>query len=470
MKIDKEQKFILVLFILSLVARLAIAPIYVDPPSHPHDFVHYLDAARTLLQGKNPYVDYSPEVGPSPYGPLFNVLMATWIGIFGENYTLLKFPSILVDALSVVFVFYIVRNLMNAEAAKYASVVYSFSYVAIASSALEGDDDNFFIIFLLISLWYVIKSKPNLRFSAIFLGISAGFKFIPLVLFLPPVIYYILQKKGIRDVLMYVSIFAASFSIINLPFFITAGSKIFYPYSLGASIPMLGLSIPAILNMLLNYFTLEDWTQTLNVQNPFLDRLGTPITIVVFLLAGLYALKYKIENKEKELVRNIVLLTIATFLFARATYEIIWIVPFAIILFSVKYEEKFKISTHEISGIILVFLSLIIFSYIYRWRIEYSMLQRLLLTISLFMSFFGTYLTFIKSKFKLSWSFAVFSYAAYRTIHADLLMLLSTAIPMFRDYRMAWGAYAFGVAILFVCSMLFLFYEIHYKISKTEKI
>lgn len=470
MKINNEKKFILVLFILSLVVKLGIAPIYVDPPDYPHDFPRYLDSARTLLQGKNPYVDYSPEMGPSNYGPLYIVLMASWIGIFGEDYTLLKFPSILVDTLSVILIFYIVKNLVNSEAAKYASVAYLFSWVSLYFSAIEGDDDIFWLFFLLISLWYVIKSKPNLHFSAIFLGISIGFKFMPLVLFLPLVIYYILQRKGIRDVLIYVSILAATLGIINLPFFITAGSKILHPYILGASLPMFGLSIPNILNMLINYLTLDDWTQTLVYQNPFLDKLAFPMILLAYLLVGLYVLKYKMENKERELVRNICLFTVATFLFARAAYDVIWIVPFAIILFAYKYKEKFRISNHEIYGIILVLLSLIIYSYIYRWRIEYSMLQRLLMIIGLFMSFFGTYLTLIKSEFRLSWSFAVFSSAAYYTMQADLLRLLAPVIPLFRDYRIAWGAYAFGVTIIFVCSMLFLFYEIHYKISKTERV
>lgn len=472
MKINEEQKFILVLFILSLVVRLAIAPIYVHPPAVPMDFPRYLDSANTLLKGQNLYVDYSPEVGmPSVYGPLYSVLMATWIGLFGDDYTLFKVPVIIFDTLSIVVVFYIVKNIINLDAAKYASILYAVSYVALASSAVEGNDDHVYLFFSLLAIWYLVKSSPNLKLSAIFMGIAISIKLLPLIIYLLPITYYIYQKNGTKAVFKYMSLSIITLAVVYLPFYLKVGLNVLYPYKTyvlnDALIIPQGNSILLWLNMLFNYFTLDDWTQTLSVGNPFVMKLALPFILFGIFFAIFYMLKFRIQNKKYELLRNIFLIFFVITLFAKTGDESIFIgiIPSVVFLFALEYSGKFRMSRTDITGIILVLASIVIYSDIYRWRIDYSSGQKLFLALAILFSFAGTYLTLIKSEFKFSWSLIILSFATFRTIHADLLMLLGPVIPMFNDYRMAWGAYQFGLPIIFAIPMVLLFYKIHKKIS-----
>jgi hypothetical protein len=468
MKINEGQKFILVLFILSLVVRLGIAPIYVDPPETPHDFKRYLDSAKTVLQGKILYVDYSPDAGgPSLYGPLYSVLNAAWIGIFSDDYTLFKFPSILLDVLSIVLIFYIVKSIANLDAAKYASVLYAFSYVALASSAVEGNDDHGYVFFSLVAILYLVKSSPNLTLSAIFMGVAISFKLLPLIIFALPIIFYVYQKNGTKAVFKYALLSMVTLAAIYMPFYLKAGLNVLYPYIMGAKAGFFGESPLAGLNWLVNYFTLADWTQTLEIQNPIVEKLALPFMLFGLFFALFYMLKFRIQNKEYELFRNFFLFTFVVFIFGKIMYDSIFIgiVPTAVILFTVKTSGNFRTSRSEIAGVILVLIGILIHSYIYRERIDYSSGQRLLLALGILFSFAGTYLTMIENEFKFSWSLAVLSFAAFGTMHADFLLLIGPVIPLFRDYRMAWGTYAFGMPIIFTISMILLFYKVHEKIS-----
>lgn len=461
MKINKEQKFILVLFILSLVVRLVIAPVYIDPPDIPHDFQYYIDSART---GTTIY-------GPL-YGPLFDIGMAGWIGLFGEDYTLLKFPSILLDVLSLVLIFYIVKSIANLNAAMCASILYAFSYVALASSAIEGNDDHWYVFFSLIAIWFLVKSLPNLTLSAVFMGVAISIKILPLIYFFLPIIFYMYQKNSMKAAFKYALLSISVVVIINVVFYLKAGLNVLYPYKLSISLVPFGQSILAGLNILLNFFTLLDWTKTFEIQNPVVEKLTLPFMFFGLFFALFYMLKFRIPNKEAELFRNFFLFTFIVFVFAKIMYESIFIgiVPTAVILFAVKTSDKFRMSRTGIAGVILVVISLLIYSFIYRWRIDYSLEQRSLLALGVLFSFAGTYLTMIESEYKFSWSLAVLSFAAYRTMHADLLLLLGHVIPLFRDYRMAWGAYAFGMVIIFIISMILLFDKVHEKISKQRAV
>lgn len=462
---NKEQKFILVLFILSLVVRLLIAPIYVDPPEIPHDFEHYIDYAKTKVNGTIFEVNYLSESGPSPYGPLFAIFLGTWTEIFGYDYTLMKYPFMLLDVFSIILVYYIVKNLSTPDAAKYASILYAFSYVAISSSALEGNDDFLYLFFSLAAIFCLIKSKPNLNLSAIFIGAAMSIKLLPFVYFFLPIQYYLYQKNGVKTVLRYALTSILTVLVVYIPFYKSAGLNVLNTFTSPQTFYLSGQSLLAGLNILLNFLTLEDWTKTLIVENPIATKLALPFMLFGFAFAVAYIIKFKIENKEVELIRNSFIFIVISFVFGRYMSESIFIgiVPVVVILFAQKYQDPFKISKTEILGIILIIISILIYAYIYRWRVDYSSLDRYMLMIGLILSFIGTYAALIKSDFKYSWSFAVLSFAFYRTVHADLLLLLGNVIPLFQDYRIAWGAWTFGEPIIFIFSMTLLLKKIHEK-------
>src|SRR3989338_7924305 len=99
----EEKKFILCLVILAIVARLALAPLYVSLPGEaysiiPHDFPKYMATAQSVLNGTLYITDtHIGHNSASPYGPLLALSWAGWLKTFGQDYTLFKIPSIIYD-------------------------------------------------------------------------------------------------------------------------------------------------------------------------------------------------------------------------------------------------------------------------------------------------------------------------------------------------------------------------------------
>ncbi len=477
-KINNEQKFVILLFFLSLIIRLVIAPFHVSL-TLPIDFHHYIDAGRTLLEGKTLYVDYSDKWGPPNKGPLFAVIIAIWIGIFGEDFGLLKTPAILFDSLTVVLIFYIVKEIVNVNAAKYASIFYSFSYVALLSSAVVGNNDNYYLFFMVLSLYLLIRSKPSFKLSAVSLGIGAGIGIQPMLIGLPLISYYIYQKEGFRRVLTYCTIFAATFAIILLPFVMKSGLYPFY-HNYFYIPAIFGTTLQAFIRYISSYFIYGpynspgDYVPVIRGENALIETISFPLIASGYILTFLYILKFKILDKKLELVRNIFLLTLAIFVFGRAmdvTYFIM-IIPFAIIIIvSLSKNHDFTFSAAEVTGIILSVLSIYIYAYIYRWEKlpRYTDLELLLLLFSIFIAAIGTYLTMIKFEFVKTWSFVIFANAIVANQHTRFLYLLGPIIPQFQDRMLTWGIFYIFSIVLFLAAMVLLFINMHRFIKTTSK-
>lgn len=210
--------------------RIFLGWLHVEYPNIPHDFYVYIRGAKTLLLGNPLYGIVFEETGlPYMYGPLTAVIFAVWIWIFGENYILLKFPSIIFDCLTIILIFYTIKELTNNERiAKLGSIFYSFSYMSVLNSGVLGQNDLFFIFFIVFSLYLLIKDRYIL--AGISLGIGIGFLIIPLLIF-PASVYYIYKRFNLISAFKYIALVGIIFFIILTIFYINSGTKAFYPYS-----------------------------------------------------------------------------------------------------------------------------------------------------------------------------------------------------------------------------------------------
>lgn len=481
MKINSEQKFLITLISLSFFVRIVLAPLYVNPPHIPHDFFAYLGAGNTILTGGTLYVDLVTSL-PSQYGPLFAVTMASWIAVFGESYTLLKVPSVIFDLFTILLIYHIVKDLKGVDTAKYVSIFYSFSYIALWSSGAMGNDDSMFMVFMILALYFILKNAnnvSNILFSAISLGLAVGYKLIPIIM-LPPVIYYLYQcqSKKYQNILLYIVTIIATLFIILLPFYLKAGLNVLFPYiQMGIVMTVDGMSLLHLIKMFSYYLIYRAEIPYITYQFP--DWIATPFTLIGFTLVSLYILKFRLKDKKQELIRNIFLFIFAGLVFSKFFYApyILWLLPFVLIITSYVDSkallEKFSLSLYEVVGIVLVIFCTIVHAALYRWFIDYSALERFLILTGTLIAPLGTYLTLIKTDIKVSWSLVMFAAVAFSKINTRVLFLFSSIIPSLGIGRLAWGYEYFGEIILMLIAMFFLFVKVHNitfnSIARSEK-
>lgn len=466
---NSDLKFLIVVLISSLIARITLAILYLAPPDIPHDFYAYVGAGKTILNHGILYVD-TYDGYPSKYGPLFALTMATFIGLFGENYLVIKSASIFFDLLSIIMLFYLVKSLKNNKIAKYVCVIYAFSYVTVWSSGAEGYNNSMFIFFMLLSLYFLVKNNPNLTLSSILLGISLGYKLTPIVL-LPPVLYYIYKtSSSVKIPLNYFLKFGITFSTILFPFYLMAGLNVFIPYNVGKSMPVDGMSILNFIKMLSYYFIFGS-NKPYNTYI-FPEWIAVPFSIIGFSLALIYIFKYRIENHKLELIRNIFVMIFAGLIFSKTFYGpyILWLLPFVLIIavYSINFSKyDFSLSILEIFGIVIIIISAIIHAYLYRWLIDYSDLERALILFGIIAVPIGTYSLLMRTELKLSWSLVSLAAVLFDKMYALVLLLFGSIIPQLQVPRLAWGYIYFVSIVLMFISMFLLFRKIHILTQKS---
>ncbi|MDI6786633.1 MAG: hypothetical protein QMD92_07985 [bacterium] len=105
---SSERNFIIFILLTTFTIKIIFAYIFIMYPDIPHDFYAYIGGGNILLEGKPLY--QTPIIGNEKiflYGPLLATLFAGWMKIFGTNYFLLKFPSIIFSSLTIIVFFYL---------------------------------------------------------------------------------------------------------------------------------------------------------------------------------------------------------------------------------------------------------------------------------------------------------------------------------------------------------------------------
>lgn len=477
MKDFNENRFLIILLLCSLAVRLLIAPLYLASPGVPSDFYAYANAGEAVINGTL-YVNLSPTTDirnfntyMGPYGPLLGTIFAPILLFSGRDYLLMKIPSILFDMLNVLLIYLIAKNLKGTTFAAYASIFYSFSYLVLFNSAAEGQNDNFELFWVLLAVYFIIRPEPFYVLSAISLGIAGGFVFIPFITLLP-IVYYLYQTNKFHEIPRYLLALFATFTLILLPFYMRAGLNVLYPY-LGPWIQILnwppathgtdGMSIPHLIKML-SYFFIFGSDKPYNTYQ-FPEYVATVSILVGLAFAFWYIRRFGMKDKKLEFIRNIFVLFFVGLVFFREYYFLhsLWVFSTMLILSNLRVPQKASFSMHryEFSGILLVISGTLLHASIYKWLIDYTFNERILLLLGIIIVSLGTYLTFIKSSIRNSWTLIMLIGVSFNIMDARLLVLLGNYIPLLQLSRYAWGIYYFGTIILMIPAMFLLLKQIH---------
>jgi len=126
----------------------------------------YLDHAGDLLSGARFHIDFNGILYFGYYG-----LLAVFLAIF-KSETVFVLLQVLVNALSVIFVYKISEMLLNKRTAVIASLIYALTYELIYWSAFLLTD-SLFVSVLLMTVYFLLKSFNTKRKADIFI-FSAG--------------------------------------------------------------------------------------------------------------------------------------------------------------------------------------------------------------------------------------------------------------------------------------------------------
>lgn len=473
--IKNEYNFMIAIFLVSFLIRLLISPIHISPPDIPHDFYAYINAGEAVIRGDlyvNLTNDKLSNEFPGPYGPLLGITYAPLLMLFGKNFFILKFPSIFFDSLNVILIYYIVKNLRGVSSARYAAILYSFSFLALLSSSVIGNNDNFELFWALLAIFLLTKNTPNITLSAISLGISISYVFVPIFI-LFPILYYFYQIKDIKNSLRYVFTTSLTMFAIILPFYMKAGLNVLYPY-IGTRLqlqnwppPLVGLdgmTIPHLIKMLGYYFIY-------GTDKPYNTYIFPGIISTISLLFGLmlfaiYLIKFKLEDKKIEFIRNTFLIFFVGLVFYAAYnyFQFIWAFPLLLILITYHPtygNNKLELNLQELIGFTLVIVGLFVYAAIYREFIMYTPVERILLVLAIIPVTVGTYMSFSRTDIKLQLSAVTFVGYLHVIVDARPLTLLSSYIITFQSTRFSWGYYYFATIVFMIFAMFLLLKGIH---------
>ncbi len=456
---NSDKKFLIYLLSVSILLRVFLDLLYIYPPEVPHDFYAYIGAGKAFLSGTL-YNILESGYG-SRYGVLFAVTMGAVLKLFGENFILLKLPSTLADLGTIVVFYYIIKNLFGINQAKYASIFYAFSYIVL-TQVMEGQDDNIFMFFMMLSLYYILKR--NVTISALFIVVSAGFKPTALVL-IPPVLYYIYRTIDIKSAMKYAGIVIILMLMMLLPF----GMNAFFVYSPAGTIYHETSSPVGD-----NYFTLYhylDYYFNYGINSDYTKYVSPTKALKPFTTAGLilifvYFFVYRLKNPEMELIRNTFMIMFVGVMLAVQgdIHYIFWYLPFIIALFvnsqKVSLSEfKFRI---EWIGIVLLTISILINASIYKWDfVSYTTIDRLILLSGSIMAGIGTLFLFDKLPQKYCLSMITFWYAIELQVHSYVLKAFDSIIPILANRHYAWGILSFTTNVMLVIALTWLFILVH---------
>ncbi|MEW6095383.1 MAG: glycosyltransferase family 39 protein [bacterium] len=436
MKVERTPQYFLTwLLFVSIFARVVLAFIYVRYPDIPVDMCYYVWAAKMLLTGEPLYKTLQENGILHPYGPLCGTVFAVWITLFKEKWVFLNFPSIIFDCLIIVIIFYIIKELVNEKVARFGSIFYAFSYLPLITSGAFGNDDQMYLFFMLLSIYLLIKHRFSL--GMVSFGITLGFG-VQMVPVLPAIAYYLYRKFGIKGLLKYFTLIPFTLFLILIPFYFNSGLDVLYPYS-GKPFS----SGPLFVNMLspLNFIRvtiafcinaihyLSTHTVIPKEMNPipayphshhplnlFFNQVAAPV-VLLFGVIGIiwYMFRFKIENREIELVRNSFLWIFGALIFSRCVTDLYfnWLLPSFLILILFKEQIKFvdfKLKKQEILGIILTFIGLLNTLHISAQEPNLSSIDRVRAFLTPILVPLGTYLMLYRTKISKSWALLMFGF------------------------------------------------------------
>src|SRR5215831_10341784 len=212
----EPKKLIAVLFAFSLVVRLLVLAIFPAPALDDSARI-YLSAAHLLMDGKGFGDPSFPVYNP----PLYPVFIAICLSLFGDDQVSVKIVQAFADSLTIVLVFFVMREIFDFETGLLSAGIlsfYPFSTYLTVSIASEPLFTLFLCGFVLSSL-YAVRSDRVWYYctSGVLLGLAtltrATTQFVP-VIFL---VMLLLVRMRSRELLFYYAAFCLSFALVVLP-------------------------------------------------------------------------------------------------------------------------------------------------------------------------------------------------------------------------------------------------------------
>lgn len=312
---NKKTKYIIISGI--ILVKLVLMGLF----SSDYQDKMFIPFVNTFLSGKNPYTYYyENQLLPSfPYLPLmlivesvggFILFLLQPSSLFIRN-LVFKIPLLAVDLIG-----YAVLRKMNIRF-KYVIVFYFCSPIVLYSTYMHGQLDLIPTVFLLQSIYYVIRwnKKNNLLYFSLFFGFAISTKF-HIVAAVPIVFFYIASKKGCRTSLKYM-LYSSFIPIIFCACFWGRG-------------------------LIETVFLNKEQSVLLTVS---FDYGTTQILIPILALLIIYAKAFELNYFNKNLLFSILELLYAVFLICippmPAWYT--WIVPFLALYFGYISKDKYKV-------------------------------------------------------------------------------------------------------------------------------
>jgi len=190
-------------------------------------FQGYQIDISTFTSWFNTAANYGPRLFYSVVSwcdyPPFNIYLfwgfgslAQTLNLFGTpfiTYIVKLVPSIF-DLLTAGVIYFFVQKHLNFKLSLLATLLYLFNPAVIFNSAVWGQFDTIYTLFLLLSLIFALKSKPELSAASFAISILTKPQAIAL---LPLVVFVIFKKSGVKRLLFSVVTFTATIFAVILP-------------------------------------------------------------------------------------------------------------------------------------------------------------------------------------------------------------------------------------------------------------
>ncbi|MBO8142902.1 MAG: hypothetical protein H0Z37_12155, partial [Firmicutes bacterium] len=221
------KNWVRLMIIAALITRLIPAPFF----GHPWDMYIWLKSGELGLNQVNIYllgdpVDYPWGFYAYPPTWLYWLILTTFIGklypTLNFHVLMIKLPIIISDILVGILVYGIAARLgFDEKKSLLIMGIWLFNPITYFMSSIWGMFDSIAVLFMLISIKYIIDEKYTR--SAIAAGIGIAVKILPALILLPTLVHLLKSGKlDLRKFILRIALPAAAvFLIISTPFLTT---------------------------------------------------------------------------------------------------------------------------------------------------------------------------------------------------------------------------------------------------------
>ena len=217
MQFDKQKVPILIgVFGVSFLVRILL-----------FSFQGYQNDMNTFVSWFNTAADFGPKFFYSAVSwcdyPPFNIYLF-WgfgsltraLGLFGTPFVtyIVKFVPNIFDLLIAGLIYLFVQKQLSFKLSLLATVLYIFNPAVIFNSAVWGQFDAIYTLFLLLSLILALKNKPELSAASFAVSILTKPQAIAL---LPLIVFVIFKKSNLKRLMLSIVTFVATIFVVILP-------------------------------------------------------------------------------------------------------------------------------------------------------------------------------------------------------------------------------------------------------------